>query len=72
MTIFPNDTITISKGIATLKECREAVAEMMDQQKAEDDARGDGMIYACIPADLASGDLVRLEASRYKRNMFKQ
>ncbi|MCS0460331.1 MULTISPECIES: hypothetical protein [Rhizobium] len=70
MTIHPSDDMTIPAGTGTLKECREAVAEMMEQLKQENDPLSDGTIYACIPVDLPSDQPTLLKASRFKRNMF--
>lgn len=72
MTIHPSMDAVVTSQTGTYKECREGIAEMLDQLKTDDDPASDGTIYVCIPADISSDELTLLKASRFKRNMFKQ
>lgn len=67
MTIHPSNDAVITSSTGTFKECRDGIAEMMEQLKQEDDPSSDGTIYVCIPVDPASEGVTLLEASRFKR-----
>ncbi|MBX5240962.1 hypothetical protein [Rhizobium sp. NLR22b] len=71
VSIFPNDIMSISPGSGTMKECRDSIAEMIEQLKQEGDAENDGQIYACLPVDQPADESIRIPVTRYKRNMFE-